>query len=360
MRAVRLLLAAFAARWKNRRNIGIMLVLIIVMISTFCYVRKQEPETEKFGKISLGVAKEDTSEYANLLMTYFQENEDFLSYVELTEAEETVLQKKLEEGKLDAYLVIPENFAQSMIQMENLPIRARVSMANPTKALILRHVMEAYKTYIEAVEVNCTALYRRMKEENFSSKELDAANFAISMDLIFTALGKDAFFKRLVVEQEIPETLSLTEHYQYTLVYFVLLFSFIPAGLQVISLKKNGIPSRLRSMDISAGSVLTAVGLPYLLFSVIFVWAVLALKGAPERALLALLFVIPWLLFFLMAGLACKDEMPYLFLCSMLLVCLAVFGGSLIPESFLPDSFQKIAEWMPNRNFTYVMGGVQP
>ena len=80
MRAVRLLLAALAARWKNRRNIGVILVLIIVMISTFCYVRKQEPKEEKFGKISLGVAKEDTSEYADLLMTYFNENEVFLHY----------------------------------------------------------------------------------------------------------------------------------------------------------------------------------------------------------------------------------------------------------------------------------------
>lgn len=358
MRAVRLLFAAFAARWKNRRNSGVILVLIIVMISTFCYVRKQEPKEEKFGKISLGVAKEDTSEYADLLMTYFNENEVFLSYVELTEAKETLLRKSLEEGKLDAYLVIPKNFAHSMIQMENLPIHAKVSMKNPTKALILRHAMEAYKTYIEAVEVNCTALYRKMTEENFTEKELDAANFEISMDLIFTALGKDAFFKKEIVEPEIPKTLSLTEHYQYTLVYFVLLFIFVPAGLQVIALKKSGMKNRLQTVNISAGSMLTAVGIPYLLISVFAVWAVLQVKGASDRTFRALVFVIPWLLIFLLLGLFCKDTMRYLFICSMLIVCLAVLGGSLIPESFLPDSFKTLAQWMPNRNFTYVMGGV--
>ena len=360
MRAVWLLLAAFAARWKNRRNIGVMIVLIIVMISTFCYVKKQEPVEEKTGRISLGVAKEDTSEYADMLMTYFNENEDFLAYVELIEAEKHQLQRAMDVGNLDAYLVIPKNFAQSMIEMENIPIIAKVSMKNPTKALVLRHAMEAYETYIEAVEVNCTALYRRMREEGFSERHLNAANLEISMDLIFTALGKDDFFKKSVVEPEVPDTLSLTEHYQYTLVYFVLLFSFVPAGLQVLHLRKRGLQERLRAINISTGSMLAAVGIPYVIFSAAIIWAVLWIKDAPDRVLSAFLLIIPWLPVFMLAGLFCKDDKRYLFLCSMLLVCLAVFGGSLIPETFLPDSFAEIAQWMPNRNFTYVMGGVQP
>ena len=360
MRAVRLLLKAFAARWKNRRNMGFLIVLIIVMISTFCYVRKQEPQSLETGKIVLGVAKEDSSEYADMLLTYFNENEEFLAYVELVEAEELKLRQALEAGNLDAYLVIPENFAQSMIQMENLPITARVSMENPTKALILRHVMEAYETYIEAVEVNCTALYRLMKEKGFSNREINAANVEISMDLIFTALGKDDFFRKRIVETEGKETLSLMEHYQYTLVYFVLLFSFVPAGLRVISLRSGGMTGRLKTVNVSTGSVLTAVGLPYLLLSVFLVAGVLFVKGNPDGILKALALTVPWLVIFLLLGLFCRDDKQYLFVCSMILVCLAVFGGSLIPEEFLPDSFRKIAEWMPNRNFTYVMGGVQP
>lgn len=360
MREVRLLLAAFAARWKSRRNIGVILVLIVIIISTFCYVRKQEPEEEKNGKIVLGVAKEDTSEYANLLMTYFNKNEDFLAYVELVEAKEQELENALDNEALDAYLVIPEKFAEQMIQMENLPIRARVSMKNPTKALVLRHAMEAYENYIEAVEMNCTALYQRMREEEFSEKELNAANLEISMDLIFTALGKDDFFKKSEVEPEVTDSLSLTEHYQYTLVYFVILFSFIPAGLQIIKLRKGGLTKRLQAIHISMGSVFVAVGIPYLLFCVGVVLIVLWLKGVPDRSLSALVFILPWLFLFLLAGMLCKDDRQYLFICSMLLVCLAVLGGSLIPESVLPDSFRKIAEWMPNRNFTYVMGGITP
>jgi len=359
MRAVRLLLAAFAVKWKSRRNIGVMLVLIIVMISTFCCAKNQEPETEEQTKITLGVACEDSSEYASLLLQYFKDSETFQNYVELVEAEEHKLKNALEAGKLDAYLVIPENFAQSMIQMENLPIRASISMEHPTKALILRHVMEAYETYIETVEVNCMALYRRMKDEGFSGMQLNAANVEISMDLIFTALGKDDFFRNRMVETNTSEHLSLVEHYQYTLVYFLLLFVYIPAGLRVISLRKSGLFTRFKAVQISVGSVLTAIGIPYLLLSVLLVAGVLLVQGDWHRSQAALLFVLPWLVVFLLFGVFCKDEKQYLFVCSMLLVCLAVFGGSLIPEEFLPDSFRKIAEWMPNRNFVRVMGGVR-
>ncbi len=363
MRTVWLLLRAEAARWKNRRNIVFFIVLIIFMIGTICYVKEQKKEEPETGKIVLGVAKEDTSVYADMLMEYFNENEDFLAYVELIEADRQKLQSEMKANRLDAYLIIPENFAQSMLDMENLPIEAAVSMKNPTKALVMRHVMEAYETYIEAVEVNCTALYRRMREEGFSKENRDAANVEISLELIFTALGKDDFFRRQIVErnvQEEQETLSLAKHYQYTGVYFIILFLFLPAGLRIISLRRAGMLTRLRAVNIRAAGVLVTVGIPY--FAVSAAALAVICNRLSELSVLpeAMLWLCPWLVVFLLLGLCCKNSEQYLFICSMVFVCLAVFGGSLIPEAYLPDSFRAIAQWMPNRNFTFVMGGVLP
>ena len=47
MRAVRLLLWTEAARWKNRRNMVFLVVLIIFMIGTICYVKEQEKEEQE-------------------------------------------------------------------------------------------------------------------------------------------------------------------------------------------------------------------------------------------------------------------------------------------------------------------------
>lgn len=361
MRTVWLMLYSSAAGWKNRRNIGFLIVLIILMISTFYYAKEQE--TAETGKIVLGVAKEDTSEYANLLMQYFNENEVFLKYVELIEESEQTLKNAMTAGELDAYLVIPENFAQNMIVMENLPIQAVVSMKNPTKALVMRHVMEAYETYIEAVEVNCTALYRKMREEGFSSSELNAANMEISLELIFTALGKDDLFRRREVEikaEEVTETVSLAEHYRWTVVYFVLLFFFLPAGMRVLELRRKGLMDRLRVMNTSRASVLFAVGLPYLVMAVAVLGFFCSRYGITDRLPEAMLYLLPWLPVLLGLGLVCDTRENYLFVCSLGVILLAVLGGSLIPGEFLPDSFQKLAEVLPNHAFVSVMGGVQP
>lgn len=358
MRNVWLLLRAEAARWKNRRNIGFFIVLIVIMISTFSYVKEQE--SLENGKITLGVAKEDTSEYADLLLQYFNENEIFLQYVELIEDSEQKLKEAMGAGTLDAYLVIPEEFAASMIRMDDLPIRAAVSMKNPTKALVMRNVMDAYETYIEAVEVNCTALYRLMKEEGFSKLELNAANMEISLELIFTALGKDDLFRHRFVEAEVEETLSLAEHYKLTALYFILLFFFLPAGLRIIELRKSGMAERLQTINTSKAGILCAIGIPYLLVAAIVMAGYHGLAEKNGQLVIGFVLVAIWLVVFLVLGLVCGSSQSYLFLCSMLFVGLAVLGGGLIPEVYLPDEFQRIAEWMPNRRFTYVMGGIQP
>ena len=181
--------------------------------------------------------------------------------------------------------------------------------------------------------------------------------------LIFTALGKDDFFRKQIVERqetEEPQTLSLAKHYQYTGIYFALLFLFLPAGLRIITLRKCGMMTRLRAVNVPAAGVLTTVGIPYFVVSVATL--VFVCRHMSGLAVLqeAVLLICPWLIIFLLLGQCCKNSEQYLFICSMVLVCLAVFGGSLIPEAYLPDSFQEIARWLPNRNFTFVMGGVQP
>jgi len=118
MKTVWLLLQNLAAGWKNKKHIAFIIVLIIIMIGTICYVRKKGSIEAEPVKIVLGVAKEDTSEYADLLLQYFNENEVFLHYVELVEEEEESLKTALQQMEFvkkrkpdDAYTVRIENIA---------------------------------------------------------------------------------------------------------------------------------------------------------------------------------------------------------------------------------------------------------
>ena len=355
MKQIWLLLWAEAAGWNWKKNILWMAVLIILMVSTVSYVKKQEAPTEK---ISLGVSNEDTSEYAALLLSYFNENETFLRYVELTEAAEEKLRASLLQGTMDGYLVIPADFATNMIQMENLPIIGAVSMKHPARALILRHAMEAYERYIEAVEVNCTALYRIMKEEGFDKELVDAANVDISMELIFTALGKDEMFRLRKVETEEP--VSMAEYYKTMGIYFILVFSLLFAGLRIRRMKKDGLTDRLVSMNVPEGTVYLTVLLPQMLliFLVEFLLCLQKDIWSVQRVLCGVLTFLPWIILVILLGKYVVSEQQYMFLMSIFMVGTAIIGGSLIPVQFLPEIFQKIAEWMPNQLFTELFTGV--
>lgn len=360
MKQTSLLLWAQATEWKNRKRAVVLMgiVLIIGMISTFSYVKKQESSKEDtFVKLALGVANDDGSEYSDLLISYFLENETFSSYVTVVQDSEAALQRQLEEGKLDAYLAIPEGFAEGLMSMEHVPMRAVVSMRQPTKALIFRQVLEAYETYIKTVEVNCTALYDRMRDEGFSKMDLTRANLKISMDLIFTALGKDDFFRIRTIEQETE--VALSDHYLLTAIYFAGMFLFLPAGLRILKLRQKGILLRFKTMRIPAYKVLLATVVPYFLGASCAVGMLLwILKRLNPWTFLCGLGL--WMITFaavLFLSVLVKKKKDYLFVFCMLLLLLSVIGGGIVPKQYLPELFARTAEYLPNENFVLLLTG---
>lgn len=360
MRQIRLLLAVQAAEWKKKKTVlGLIgIVLIVIIISTISHVKNQETTQAALPlKIELGVANEDDSEYAKLLITYFTENENFSSYVNVVQEKEETLKEWMLQGKLDAYLVIPPLFAESLMEMEHLPMQAVVSMRQPTKALIFKHALNAYETYIKNVEISCSVLYDRMRAEGFTSKERSEANMEISLDLIFTALGKDEFFRKRVVEAE-QET-SLTEHYSLVLFFFAGTFLCFPAGFRILKLKQNKMIQRMKTMHLSMAAVVLATILPYALFLACFVSLVLVVRGQWEMkvfltAFLLLLLMLSMVVFF---GSILKKRKDYLFAFSILIMVLAILGGSIVPKGYLPDAFETMAVALPNDRFVSILTG---
>lgn len=334
------------------------IVLITCMISTFSYVMKQngskEPAEEVY--LSLGVVNNDTSEYARLLISYFKDNPEFTEYISVTEGEETALKEQFSKGELDCLLVIPEGFAEQMMLMEHLPIEVLISTKHPTKALLLKTALDGYETYIRAVEVNCAALYDKMKADGFSYEERQQANVDISMELIFTALGKDSFFTEREVEGE--GELSLAAGYLYSLFWFGMLFLYFPAGNKLRRFFEKGLAQRMFVSQISKGTLLFAVVLPYVLLTLACA-AIPALSGTGNGLLFWLMTVsllLPMLLFTTLLGILCKNGRSYLFVYSMLLLGMALLGGSLVPVLYLPDEFLLVTKWLPNYQFLRLAG----
>lgn len=351
-RVMRLLLAE-AKRSINRKK-KIMLpagiVLIMLMISTFSYIRKtgegQVHPQEKY--IAIGIANQDDSEYAALLLRYFKDNEEFSKYVEIAEGEESVLQARFDAGELDCLLVVPEGFAEQMIQMEHLPVRVSVSTEDATKALLLKTVLEAYETYVVSVEANCAALYEKMKEHGFSYQERQQTNVDVSLDLIFTALGKDSFFARRSIA---PKTeLSAAASWvcgACCLLFFLLCF---PAGSRLREYFSDGMAWRVRLMGISYASLFAAIALPYVLLMLFAAGCLLCLAPVRDASFFGTeaVLLLPLLLLSAVLGMACQRKQDYLLLYSLGFIGMALLGGSILPELYMPEQFRHVMKWLPN------------
>ncbi|MGN0506742.1 MAG: ABC transporter permease [Lachnospiraceae bacterium] len=354
-----LLLQMEAKRLINRkkRSIPAAIVLIMLMISTFSYIIKSEEKADMPVKayITLGIACQDSSEYAALLVSYFKDNPQFTEYVDIAEGEEPLLKKRFDDGELDCLLVIPEGFAERMIRMDHIPIRVWISTENATKALLLKTVLSSYETYITSVEVNCAALYDKMKADGFSYEELNQANIDISLELIFTALGKDSFFTRRNVEAE--EETSLLTGCLYSACFLLVLFFCFPIGNRFQKMYRNGMTRRMTAAGISYFVLSVVCLLPYLMLS--FLMAGVFLLLVPEKSLLlwgtASLLLLPILLLLAVFGVACRKKQTYLLLYSLCFVGLALAGGSMIPQLYLPEEFQMVTKWLPNYRFSVLL-----
>lgn len=335
--------------WKQSR-IFFGIVLIIILISTISYVqsRKTKGTDEKQTYVSLGISNEDTSEYSSLLVNYFSDNTRFTEYVTVIEGTEEELEDRFAAGELDCYLVIPKEFVKSLIYMDHVPIRVYVSNENATKALLLRTVLESYETYITSVEINCVALYDRMREEGFLWEQIEKANVDISMELVFTALGKDTFFtqKKLEPDGKPPWLLGVL-HTTLFLIFYLICF---PLGIRLQNRYQCGMFSRLKASGIPVWAQAVAMLLPYILW--MGAASGLLLLSASEKTLrvygnlFLLLMLLP--LFTALLSVICKKKQTYLLLYSIGMVSFLLIGGGIISVQYLPDHLQLLSGWMPN------------
>lgn len=353
---VMLLLLAEAKRFINRKKkmIPAGIVLIIFMISTFSYVKSTGSDEQMHPKekyIVLGISNQDGSEYAKLLLSYFRDNEEFSKYVEVAEGEESALRERFDQGELDCLLVIPKDFAEQMIQMEHLPVQASVSTEDATKALLLKTVLQGYETYIASVEANCAALYERMREDGFSYQERQQVNVDVSLDLIFTALGKDSFFARRSVEPK--EEMPAAAGYLCGACCLLLLLFYFMAGSRLREYFCNGMAWRIRLMGISYAALSAVILIPYFLFTLLAAGVLLLL--APEHNAMffwmEVLLLLPLLCLPAVLGMACRRKQTYLLLHSVSLIGMALLGGSILPEAYLPEQFLFVTKWLPNYRF---------
>ncbi len=304
-------------------------------------------------RIAMGVADNDASDYSNILISYFRDNEVFNSYIEVVEASEEELESRFFDGELDIYLVIPKDFTVNLININNVAMKAVINSSDPTKAVVYRNLLESYSRYITAVEAGCQTLYDVMRADGYDRSDVESENVAVSYDLIFTALGKDAFFEREYIERF--EGISLVNYYIYSLVMLLVLYIGAFAGLSGLKEKLGSAQKRLATIGrsplfgkLSKAFAYTLVcgGLLCIVLIAVNLFSPVTVRPGAVAVVLGAVFVSCFV--FVVFGSCFKSLGSYIITANMLILLMTVAGGGIIPIMYLPEAMASVARFTPN------------
>ncbi len=340
--------------FSKRRLLGVG-ALVLFGLCAFLAVRGQVGQTDVSERVAIGIVNRDTSIYSKMLLSSYEENGLFTSYVSIYIGEEEEIRAGFDEGELDMYLVIPEDFADSMTYLEHLPVQAVISAKNPAVEIMLKNLMQSYEKYIASVEIHCVALYDVMLLSGMPREQAQAVNARISVQLILKALSKGDFFEHYVLESDF--SVSLVSFYALEMVLLVLTFLALLAGLRFRREDQAGIFARLNTLGVGSIRILTQK----LLFFAGEVCAGLAafhlLFGAAGYGDSGRFLFLIWLYACLMGAVmlfmaaAFRQVKNYLLAANMFLLLGAVLGGGLVPFMYLPEGMRTLAQGIPNYRF---------
>ena len=333
----------------EKRMLIVLAVLIVIGIAGAVFAQPSRSGV----KVRFGVYDADGSEYSKLLISYFRENESFSSYITLVEKSLPELEQMLSDGVIDLYLCIPEDFAAKLMRMDNVPIRAVVDSSDTTKAVLYKNLLLSYAKYISSVQVNAQAVYDIMSDEGYPDDKVSSVNYSLSYDLIFTALGKDAFFKHIELER--IEGVSLVNYYVSSGIVLVAMYAGLMAGLLFLKERKSLASDRLKCAGkgtaVQFVSKMTAF---FLLCGLMFgiLMLILNLTGKMHFSASSVFMVFAGILIScaLFMAISCFMDTvgSYSIFANMIILLLTIVGGGIIPVMYLPEAVAKIARFTPN------------
>lgn len=334
----------------------LIVVLIGFVISTTIATNTYKPKENTTNNITIGLLDLDKSMYSKLFLQFFEENEAYASYIKVVTGTKEELDEMIGNKQLDMYLIVPENFAEHMIQIQNDSIHVVINAADATKAIIIKNLLEGYEKYIAAVEINCVALYDIMEKSGMSQDLIDEKNVEVSYDLVFTALGKNNFFQEIFVSN--MNTVPLVEHYVYEAVFLIIAYISVLIGIRMLQEEQAGILKRMLVTGSSMTAMVVGKIIVYAGICELFLVSTnIGIHFAAHHALSVqgLIFVSMILWCFcavcVLLSSIIKNISNYLLTMNMLILFGTILGGGVIPASYLPDVLKMISKKLPNSWF---------
>ncbi len=337
----------------SKKKIGIFAAaFLLVGALALTASGNEEKPVKETPNINIGVVDNDNSVYSSLILNYFKNTESVTNFANITLDSEEKMKKLFNEGKLLAYLVIPPDFANSLMGTDYVAIDVVMNTSNLMYSVLLKNMLDSYGTYITNVQLVCGGLYHLGRDQGMSSEKSNQMNIDTSIELVKLALNKDRFFDKIEVTS-IPST-PVLQYYLWAVLALLIILTATLSGGQFLKERQLGTYERLR---IAGHSVRSIVLMILIVNSVLWIICfnlllpvivqIVQLNVSSELYLYVSLCILLANACFLLVSIFCRSNQQYSILCTFGLMLISVIGGVLIPISFLPERFLVYSRMTP-------------
>ena len=326
------------------------IVSAIMIAGTYCAVKEKEENIEAV--ISIGVVDQDGSYYSKMLVDYFKESKEISKYANIIVATKDEIIELFENGILSGYLVIPGQFVQNLISIQNAPVQVVLSTENTTITTVLNNILKSYEKYISSVEVNCAGLYQVMQYEQRPQDLIKKKNVDISIKLVFMALGRNDIFEIHKIES--ANQVSFKEYYVQSLMVMICLFGSIFAGFSYLKEKENKTLQRLKLVEIQEWQyliykmVISCIGCNLLLFLLYGIVSVITPENIAHNVFITYGYCISGcIVLSIVFAYCCRSTKVYMLITGTTYFILYIVGGGVVPMMYMPRVLYEIGQYSP-------------
>jgi len=243
---------------------------------------------------------------------------------------------------------------------EGSPVKVRISDDNSVTSIMVRNVLNSYEIYVSSVQNNITALSDGMKKLNMKKTDRLFINTSMSIELITTVLGKEAFFDYEYVDAY--ATVDMRNSILYAVACMIISFGALFAGVDLLKEKSYGVINRYKA---GGGSVIRLVANKLVFYTVVIYSLILIPNVIGSLVKKSSIDITMMLLYLLIVVFSLSSSMliatvtgkirTYVLVGNMLTICTYLVGGGIIPATYLPENMLKLSKFTPAYSFIQML-----
>ncbi len=346
--------------------LALTLVLLCAVGAVGAAVLGERSEDESFAKLSVGVVGDKEDPMLKMGLTLLRETDNasiMIDFIDCTDEENALA--LMQSRELNAYVVIPDGFADALLSGENEKLRYVMARTGATMgAQLTREVIDVVSNYFIETQACCGALYNYARDAGIDREERVELDFDLSMRYTAAALDREKFTE--VTEIGIGNNLSAVGYYVCGLtVFFVMAIGIAFCAVRVKS--EHSLERLLYSRGYGACAQVLGEYLPYFAFVAVTVALPFIAAGVLSEnfelpigeledldlsdfisifvGFLPAVFVITamqFLLYELISGMINSVLVQFI-----VAVVMGYIGGCFYPLHFMPDAVQTAASMLP-------------